>query len=161
MLPIKVNLKVKRKMKIGELAQRTGIPASAIRYYEEQGLIAAPTRDGNGYRHYGEAAIKRLLLVRNAQRLGFALETIKGLFLHDGSCSKSLTIEQIDIRLHELEHIEANLATQRQGLLALRGELEHSLRTGNEVVCASVHHAEHFQPQRAVTPRRERAALAE
>jgi DNA-binding transcriptional MerR regulator len=148
-------------MKIGELSQRTGIAASAIRYYEEQGLLEAPTRDANGYRHYSDAAVGRLELVRNAQRLGFALETIKGLFLNDGSCSKAQTVEQIDIRLEEVRQIEAGLAVQRAELLALRSKLEDSLRSGGDVVCPKARREALFRPDRVVTSRRERVAIAE
>ena len=133
-------------MKIGEVSKRTGVAASAIRYYEEQGLLESSTRDGNGYRHYGEAAVARLILVRDAQRLGFSLETIRGLFLEDGSCSKSLTIEQIDIRMDEIRQIEASLTMQREGLLRLRHVLEESLRSGAPVVCESVPKTESYRP---------------
>ena len=160
-LRIKGNLKVKQKMKIGELAQRTGIAASAIRYYEEQGLLQAPTRDSNGYRHYGEAAVERLVLVRDAQRLGFTLEIIKSLFPNDGSCSKTLTIQQIDIRLEELRQLEAAIALQRQELLGLRDKLEYSLRTGIAPVCTGAQRAPRIRPDRAVTPHRERVAVQE
>lgn len=139
-------------MKIGEVSKRTGVAASAIRYYEEQGLLEPSTRDANGYRHYAEAAVARLILVRDAQRLGFSLETIRGLFLQDGSCSKSLTIEQIDIRMDEIRQIEANLAMQREGLL-LRHVLEESLRSGAPVVCASAHRAESYRPEQNMITR--------
>ncbi|MFJ4251833.1 MerR family transcriptional regulator [Pseudomonas sp. DTU12.3] len=140
-------------MKIGEVSKRTGVAASAIRYYEEQGLVEPSTRDANGYRHYGEAAVARLILVRDAQRLGFSLDTIRGLFLQDGSCSKSLTIAQIDIRLDEIRQIEANLALQSQGLLRLRHTLEESLRTGVPPVCASGHRAESYRHEQSLAPR--------
>jgi DNA-binding transcriptional MerR regulator len=140
-------------MKIGEVSKRTGVAASAIRYYEEQGLLEPSTRDANGYRHYVEAAVARLILVRDAQRLGFSLDTIRGLFLQDGSCSKSLTIEQIDIRMDEIRQIEANLALQREGLLRLRQVLEESLRSGAPVVCASVHRAESYRPEQNMITR--------
>ncbi|TKI03482.1 MerR family transcriptional regulator [Martelella alba] len=121
-------------MKIGDVVRRTGIPASAIRYYEAQGMIERPVRDDNGYRHYGEAVVERLQLVRDAQQLGFSLETIRGLFLRDGSCSMSLTVAQIDIRLEELGRIENSLQSQRGKLLSLRQTLEASLRTGTQPV---------------------------
>jgi DNA-binding transcriptional MerR regulator len=122
-------------MKIGELAQRTGLAASAIRFYEEQGLLPAPVRGANGYRDYEESAVRHLHILQTVQKLGFSLEAIRGLFQHDGSCSKSRTLEQIDIRLDEVRQLELTLATQRDELLALRGVLEESIRSGRDPVC--------------------------
>jgi MerR family redox-sensitive transcriptional activator SoxR len=66
-------------MKIGELASRTGLNASAIRYYEKCGVLAAPYRIG-GQRRYPNDAVHRVLLIRFASEMGFTLSEIK-LFL--------------------------------------------------------------------------------
>ena len=50
-------------MRIGELAERTGVPRRLLRYYEEQGLIT-PRRLDNGYREYGDHLIDRVMKVR-------------------------------------------------------------------------------------------------
>jgi MerR family redox-sensitive transcriptional activator SoxR len=63
-------------MKIGELAGRTGLNASAIRYYERMGLLAAPDRKG-GQRRYPAESIYRVLLIRFAGDMGFTLVEIK------------------------------------------------------------------------------------
>ena len=93
--------------------------------------------------------------------MGFTLEVIKSLFPDDGSCSKTLTIQQIDIRLEEVRQIEASIAQQRQELLGLRSRLEDSLRTGIAPVCPAAHRAPRVRPDRAVTPHRERVAAQE
>jgi MerR family transcriptional regulator, redox-sensitive transcriptional activator SoxR len=67
-------------MKIGLLAARAGVNASAIRYYEKMGLLAAPHRVG-GQRRYPTDALDRILLIRFAGEMGFSLGEIK-LFLH-------------------------------------------------------------------------------
>jgi MerR family redox-sensitive transcriptional activator SoxR len=67
-------------MKIGELANRTGVNTSAIRYYEKIGLLAAPSRSG-GQRLYPETAMDRVLLIRFAGDMGFTLDEIR-LFLN-------------------------------------------------------------------------------
>ena len=67
-------------MKIGQLATRAGVNASAIRYYEKMGLLAAPHRVG-GQRRYPSDALDRILLIRFAGEMGFSLGEIK-LFLH-------------------------------------------------------------------------------
>jgi DNA-binding transcriptional MerR regulator len=63
-------------MKIGELAGRTGLNASAIRYYERMGLLAPPYRAG-GQRRYPAEVIHRVLLIRFAGDMGFTLAEIK------------------------------------------------------------------------------------
>ncbi len=59
-------------MKIGELATRAGLNASAIRYYEKAGLLSAPHRVG-GQRRYSDDALDRVLLIRFASEMGFSL----------------------------------------------------------------------------------------
>ena len=63
-------------MKIGDLAMRTGLHTSAIRYYESVGLLPAPHRSG-GQRRYSDDAIYRVLLIRFARNMGFTLGEIR------------------------------------------------------------------------------------
>ena len=63
-------------MKIGELAGRSGLNASAIRYYERRRLLPAPHRAG-GQRRYAADALDRVLLIRFASEMGFTLSEIK------------------------------------------------------------------------------------
>ena len=63
-------------MKIGELAGRSGLNASAIRYYERRGLLRAPHRAG-GQRRYPTEALHRVLLIRFAGEMGFTLSEIR------------------------------------------------------------------------------------
>ncbi len=64
---------------IGEIAKRTGIRTSALRYYEEAGILPAAARTG-GRRYYDADAIRRIDVLRFAQQAGFTLEEIKTLF---------------------------------------------------------------------------------
>ena len=50
-----------------------------IRYYERQGLLPAPARSGNNWRHYGSAHAKRLAFIRQGRGLGMSLQEIKTL----------------------------------------------------------------------------------
>ena len=63
-------------MKIGELASRAGLNASAIRYYEKLGLVPAPYR-ASGQRRYTDDAVYRVLLIRFARDMDFSLEEIE------------------------------------------------------------------------------------
>jgi DNA-binding transcriptional MerR regulator len=64
-------------MRIGELAERAGISAKAIRYYEQIGILAPPARTPSGYRAYDQAALGRLGFERAAQALGLPLGEIR------------------------------------------------------------------------------------
>jgi DNA-binding transcriptional MerR regulator len=65
-------------MAIGEVAERAGMSASRIRYYEARGLLPEPERVA-GKRRYGEAVLRRLAIIDAAQRVGFTLEEIRHL----------------------------------------------------------------------------------
>ncbi|MEJ6401742.1 redox-sensitive transcriptional activator SoxR [Yoonia sp. 2307UL14-13] len=60
---------------IGDLAYRTGLAVSAIRFYETHGIVK-PLRNKGGHRRYGRADIRRLSFVMAAQKLGFPLSDI-------------------------------------------------------------------------------------
>jgi MerR family transcriptional regulator, redox-sensitive transcriptional activator SoxR len=61
---------------IGEVAERVGIRQTAIRYYEEIGLVRPPPRAG-GWRRFTPEAVDRLRVIRTARELGFTLEEIQ------------------------------------------------------------------------------------
>ena len=64
-------------MRIGELARRTNVSISRIRFYETRGLLPQAPRTDNGYRSYGADAVAILHFVDQAQRLGFSLAEIQ------------------------------------------------------------------------------------
>ena len=60
---------------IGEMAERSGVAPSALRYYESQGLITSIRTTGN-QRRYERATLRRIAFIRSAQRVGLSLEEI-------------------------------------------------------------------------------------
>jgi MerR family redox-sensitive transcriptional activator SoxR len=64
------------ELTIGELSERSGLAASAIRYYEDRGLIGSRRTPGN-QRRYERAMLRRLAFIRTAQRVGLSLEEIE------------------------------------------------------------------------------------
>jgi MerR family redox-sensitive transcriptional activator SoxR len=62
-------------LSIGDLADRTGLAVSAIRFYETHEIVK-PVRNQGGHRRYGRSDIRRLSFVMAAQRLGFSLAEI-------------------------------------------------------------------------------------
>lgn len=65
-------------MTIGAVAHRTGVATSALRFYEDQGLIASDRNDA-GHRRYPRAVIRRVSFIQFAQRIGLTLDEIRGL----------------------------------------------------------------------------------
>jgi MerR family transcriptional regulator, redox-sensitive transcriptional activator SoxR len=68
--------KLPETLTIGEVAQRSGVPHTALRFYEERGLIASERTAGN-QRKYRRAVLRRLAFIRTAQRVGLSLEEIR------------------------------------------------------------------------------------
>ena len=64
-----------RLITIGEAARRSGVAASALRYYEERGLITSE-RAGSGHRRYPRAVLRRIAFIVFAQRIGLSLDEI-------------------------------------------------------------------------------------
>lgn len=130
---LEVNLKVKHKMKIGELAKRSGIPASTIRYYEHEGLLPKAQRGANGYRVYHSDALERLNLIQLGQNLGFALETIRTMLMLEGAAFKEALVENMETRLGEIDRLRAVLDDQRRSLL---DAMQHLRSAWTQGVCA-------------------------
>ena len=62
-------------MTINQVSRRSGVAASALRYYEERGLIASE-RAGSGHRRYSRAVLRRIAFIVFAQRIGLTLDEI-------------------------------------------------------------------------------------
>lgn len=107
-------------MKIGELAQRAGVPIDTVRYYERQGLLPQPPRQPSGYRSFQAADIVRLRFVKRAKALGFTLEEIRDLLAlssrrEDDMGSLKQAAQQklagVEAKLAELTRIRDGLRT--------------------------------------------------
>lgn len=107
-------------MKIGELAQRSGVGIDTVRYYERERLLPRAQRLASGYRVYDDADLKRLRFVRRAKTLGFTLPEIRDLLTlsdhrdQDMSALKGVAAEKLaDVRarLVELDRMREALET--------------------------------------------------
>jgi DNA-binding transcriptional MerR regulator len=111
-------------MKIGELAQRTNLAASRIRFYEASGLIAAQ-RHANGYRHYPAHTEHTLAIILNAQQAGFSLEEIRR-FLPENTqpYAHDELLISLKNKVQEIEAMQARLAKNREQVLAIIAGIE-------------------------------------
>ncbi len=108
-------------MRIGELAEQTGISTKTARYYESIGLLPEPDRTPSGYRDYDETAIDRVRFVRDAQATGLTLSEISSVLeIKDaGSTSCQHTRELLDRHLTDLDEQIERLQTARKELAAM------------------------------------------
>ncbi len=109
-------------MRIGELAQRTGTTPKAIRLYESRGLLGTVARAGS-YRHYGEADVARVLLIRRAQALGFRLSELDGLPHIDTAAGWDRVAQLVAGRRAAVAHELARLTALDAQLAGLEAEL--------------------------------------
>jgi MerR family transcriptional regulator, copper efflux regulator len=105
-------------MKIGELAQASGVTTETIRFYEKLGLLPRSTRAANGYRSYGETMVERVKFIRTAQALGFSLSEIadilprfdQAVFMRaDLEHKLHAKIRAVDSQLRRLESLKSDL----------------------------------------------------
>jgi len=103
---------------IAEVARRSGVAASALRFYEQRGLIAS-NRTGSGHRRFPRAVVRRIAFIVFAQKIGLTLEEIAGelekLPLNrvperaDWAKLSRTWSSRIDERMAELQRLKAGL----------------------------------------------------
>ncbi len=109
---------MKNELTVGELAERSGVATSALRYYEARGLIASQ-RTGAGHRRYARATIRRVAFIVFAQRVGLTLEEVgeelaklpedRVPVRSDWARLSGRWRRRIDARIAELERLRAGL----------------------------------------------------
>lgn len=104
-------------LSIGEVAKRAGIRTSALRYYEEAGVLPAPARV-NGRRQYQVDVLQRIDVLHFAQQAGFSLDEIKTLFHgFDASTPLSARWQRLArVKLQELDTLAAKIVLMRRAL---------------------------------------------
>jgi DNA-binding transcriptional MerR regulator len=124
-------------MKIGELAERTGIPASTIRFYEKEGLLPKAQRGANGYRVYQAHALERLDLIQLGQNLGLSLDAIRTVSALHGEELKDTLLGKLDARLEEIDRLSAILAAQRSSVVEAKERVQTAWDKGECRVAAA------------------------
>ena len=105
-------------MTIGEVARRSGVAASALRFYESRGLITSE-RAGSGHRRFGRDVLRRIAFIVFAQRIGLSLDEIgdelaklpgdEAPTRKDWGLLSSNWLSRIDERVAELERLKLGL----------------------------------------------------
>lgn len=108
-------------MRIGEFADRAGVTAKTVRYYEGIGLLPAPERTASGYRDYDADALERLQFVRDAQAAGLTLKESRTILdmKAQGHATCEHTQALLDRHLSDIDAQIASLQAARAELLQL------------------------------------------
>jgi DNA-binding transcriptional MerR regulator len=113
-------------MQIGQIAAQTGIGIDAIRFYERNGLLAAPTRSEGGFRLYSSDDLSILQFIRSLQTLGFSLNEIREfLSLRTNGLRACSAVRKM------LGHKLTDIHSKRLALVKLEDELKAALRKCN------------------------------
>ncbi len=105
-------------MKIGELARRSGVAPTALRYYEKAGLLPESRRTESGYRAYDAGVLSRLAFIRAAQAVGLTVAEIREVIgIRDAGsapCAHVLDLierhrTEVQSRIRQLQQLEHDL----------------------------------------------------
>ena len=106
-------------LRIGELAERTGLTQRAIRYYEELGLLPLPGRTDGDFRLYSEADVARLhKIIRLRDLLGFSLAEVGEILRAEE------TLEELRSQYHTSEDDAGRLVKLDKALMVVNGQIE-------------------------------------
>ena len=137
-------------MRIGELAAQAGVEVQTVRFYEREGLLAAPARTASGYRNYGPTHLERMQFVRHCRSLDMPLADIKRLIALSGdkgvSCDEVNAMVQVHLErvrakraaldLLEKQLAELNAQCESGHRVADCGILEELIHAGRGEACA-------------------------
>lgn len=118
------------KLRIGDLARATNTKVETIRYYEQIGLLPAPSRTSGNYRTYTPEHLGRLSFIRRARDLGFTLEEVRELLSLSDQKRRSCKAVDTIARQHL-----ADVDRKIEDLKALRTELNSVI---NQCKCGTI-----------------------
>ena len=115
---------LEKLIKIGELAEETGVAVATIRYYESLGLLECTQRSESGYRYYNCAATQQLIFIKKAQSLQFSLSEIQQLLgvRRQGSPACTMVRDFLGQKIAYLEAQIQSITTLKQALELYQAE---------------------------------------
>ena len=120
-------------LKIGELAEKTGVTLRTIRYYDELGLIKPEKRSSGNFRLYNKNAVALINLISSLKQLDFSLEEIKGMLLNPDTSQKdyiSVINRTKNILLKKKEKVTEKINYYKD----LSDEIDNSIRIIEECI---------------------------
>ncbi|WP_297105605.1 Cu(I)-responsive transcriptional regulator [uncultured Devosia sp.] len=120
-------------MNIGQAAQKSGVSAKMIRYYEQIGLISPPSRTDSNYRVYGPDEVHVLRFIKRARTLGFSVEETAALLGLWQDRSRA-SAEVRDIASGHIQALEAKI-DELQGMVKTLRHLVHCCAGDNRPDC--------------------------
>lgn len=117
-------------MRIGELAERTGVPTRTLRFYADEGLFGKLPRSAKAYRLFPETAVEAVRFLQLAQACGFTLAEVRQLLTirpeAPGACSRvggllELKLEQLEQKLREIQSVKTHLQELKRACDGARG----------------------------------------
>ncbi|WP_075182921.1 redox-sensitive transcriptional activator SoxR [Pantoea sp. 1.19] len=119
------NSTMKSVLTPGEVAKRSGVAVSALHFYEQKGLIASSRNEGN-QRRYGRDVLRRVAIIKVAQRIGIPLGTVAE-SLRDVPVGKRISEKEwATLTAHWREELDKRIAT----LARLRNDLDGCIGCG-------------------------------
>jgi DNA-binding transcriptional MerR regulator len=135
-------------LRIADVAERTGVPATTLRYYEDIGLLAPARRSGNGYRSYSERDVERLTFITRAKQLDISLDDLRELVTAwDGEDCEGVQERMarvVSTRLREARERLAELVELTGQLQSAAARLASPPRSGacdDGCACSTAHEA--------------------
>jgi DNA-binding transcriptional MerR regulator len=110
-----LSLAMAKRLTIGELSRRTGVPVKTLRFYSDEGLLPPAERSASGYRLYAEEHVVRIDLIRTLREAGIGLEGIGKVLRRDVKLEEALRLR--------LGAIEAHVASLQRVAAALRAAI--------------------------------------
>jgi MerR family transcriptional regulator, mercuric resistance operon regulatory protein len=116
------------ELRIGEVAERSGVSVDTVRYYERRELLPAAPRTASGYRVFTSETVDRVLFIKQAQELGFTLDEIATLLKTNGTSDCLRVHDLLDAKLTELNARIKSMQEFREKLKHYVAECEEELK---------------------------------
>ena len=134
-------------LRIGEVANRSGVSIDTVRFYERRRLLPIAPRTANGYRVFSSEAIERVHFIKQAQELGFSLDEIATLLSANGASDCRRVHDLLDAKLKEINDRMRSMVEFRDNLMLYLAECEKELEKHPDSmecpVVVEIAHAQH------------------